>query len=254
MNRNKIHQIYRILSSAVLIIAGICLICACIGIYRSGDHPFSRESVAAAFKPIAAVVYCAVIFVAGGFILDIVIPVQSPKLKLPKNHLLILQRLQSKADLTRADEETLKRLKQLQSTRRVHKIISSILLVVCSIIFLCYALNGSNFHPSEINSSMISAMKLLIPCLIPPFAYSIFSAFYTNSSIQKEIALLKQLPVLQNVIKENSTPEGNRLENVLRLTFLTAAVALLIYGFVTGGTADVLTKAINICTECVGLG
>jgi len=254
MNRKKIHRIYCIISSLVLIAAGICLICACIGIYRSGDHPFSRESVAAAFKPIAYVVYCAIIFVVGGFILDLVLPSQPAREKLPKNNLLILQRLQKKVDLEHADEATLYQLKKIRSARRIHKWVSGIILIISSAIFLCYALNGNNYHPSEINSSMISAMKLLIPCLLPPFAYSIFSAFYSNSSIQKEIALLKQLPVLQDVIKENTTPEGNRLENVLRFAFLTAAVALLIYGFVTGGTADVLTKAINICTECVGLG
>ena len=35
---------------------------------------------------------------------------------------------------------------------------------------------------------------------------------------------------------------------------LAVAVSILIYGYMNGGTADVLTKAINICTECVGLG
>ena len=38
------------------------------------------------------------------------------------------------------------------------------------------------------------------------------------------------------------------------LVILVLAVGLLILGYCTGGTADVLTKAINICTECVGLG
>lgn len=35
---------------------------------------------------------------------------------------------------------------------------------------------------------------------------------------------------------------------------LCAAVVALVYGFIAGGTADVLAKAVNICTECVGLG
>ncbi|MBQ8580085.1 MAG: thioredoxin [Oscillospiraceae bacterium] len=29
---------------------------------------------------------------------------------------------------------------------------------------------------------------------------------------------------------------------------------MIAYGAAAGGTADVLTKAVNICTECVGLG
>ena len=46
---------------------------------------------------------------------------------------------------------------------------------------------------------------------------------------------------------------GTRLGDV-PLAFLPMAVGLLLYGFFAGGTADVLTKAVNICTECIGLG
>jgi len=35
---------------------------------------------------------------------------------------------------------------------------------------------------------------------------------------------------------------------------LIVAVGLMILGIATGGLADVLAKAINICTECIGLG
>ena len=47
---------------------------------------------------------------------------------------------------------------------------------------------------------------------------------------------------------------GSRSAPAFRLALLAAAVCLLVWGFVTGGAADVLTKAINICTECIGLG
>ncbi|MBE5939024.1 MAG: thioredoxin [Lachnospiraceae bacterium] len=41
---------------------------------------------------------------------------------------------------------------------------------------------------------------------------------------------------------------------MLRISLLVIGLALLIFGFISGGTADVITKAINICTECIGLG
>ena len=41
---------------------------------------------------------------------------------------------------------------------------------------------------------------------------------------------------------------------VLRWALLAVGIVLLVYGFFAGGTEDVLTKAVNICTECVGLG
>ncbi|MBQ2981771.1 MAG: thioredoxin [Lachnospiraceae bacterium] len=40
----------------------------------------------------------------------------------------------------------------------------------------------------------------------------------------------------------------------MRIAFIIIGIGILIYGFATGGTRDVLTKAVNICTECIGLG
>ncbi|MBE5746817.1 MAG: thioredoxin [Clostridiales bacterium] len=34
----------------------------------------------------------------------------------------------------------------------------------------------------------------------------------------------------------------------------TVGIVLLIWGICNGGMADVLKKAINICTQCIGLG
>lgn len=55
----RIHRIYNIVFSIVLVIAGISLIAGCLNIYFSGDQPFSRESVAATFSGIALPVYLA---------------------------------------------------------------------------------------------------------------------------------------------------------------------------------------------------
>jgi hypothetical protein len=42
--------------------------------------------------------------------------------------------------------------------------------------------------------------------------------------------------------------------NITRYSILAAALVLTVLGFLTGGWQDVLTKAINICSECIGLG
>ena len=41
---------------------------------------------------------------------------------------------------------------------------------------------------------------------------------------------------------------------LLRATLLVAAIALIVAGILNGGMRDVLYKAKNICTECIGLG
>ena len=40
----------------------------------------------------------------------------------------------------------------------------------------------------------------------------------------------------------------------LRAALLLAALALIVAGMLNGGMRDVLYKAKNICTECIGLG
>lgn len=56
--------------------------------------------------------------------------------------------------------------------------------------------------------------------------------------------------------KSESEPVANETgkTRILQLCVLSFAVALLIVGIIWGGYSDVLTKAVNICTECIGLG
>ncbi len=42
--------------------------------------------------------------------------------------------------------------------------------------------------------------------------------------------------------------------NLIRAALIVVALALIVAGILNGGLRDVLYKAINICTECIGLG
>lgn len=251
----RIHLIYSILLSIALVIAGVCLMAACLGIYHSGDQPFSRESVAAAFSKIALPVYLSVVMVAAGFLLDLFVPEAKKKSVPVKQYDLMLKRLHEKTDLDSCDESLRTAVTVQQRERKLHRIISGILLILGSAVFLSYAVNGSNYHQSEINASMIRAMYLLVPCMAIPFGYAVFSAFYSAASIRKELDLLKTAGTgkASRQTKAVNTGEEKRLA-VFRFAVLALGVVLLVYGFATGGMADVLAKAVNICTECVGLG
>ena len=41
---------------------------------------------------------------------------------------------------------------------------------------------------------------------------------------------------------------------VVRILLIATSLGLIIHGIINGGASDVLQKAINICTECIGLG
>ena len=47
---------------------------------------------------------------------------------------------------------------------------------------------------------------------------------------------------------------NNKKVLIIRILIITVGVALLVLGAILGGYNDVLTKAVQICTECIGLG
>lgn len=244
----RIRRIYGLILSAALVLAGICLMVQCVGIYLSGDQPFSREAVAARFSPIAIPVYLCLALTVGGFLLELLLPDSREKRKNRRQEHMLLERLQAKKDLSGCSENIRAEILAQQKRRRKLNLLSALVFTLCSVGFLCYGMNPSNFHQSEINNSMIRAMWVLAPCSAAALAWGLWSEGKKAHSIAAEIELWKQAPAgsVSMEIKDRS--------GVIRRIIVLAAVALLILGACTGGTQDVLTKAVNICTECVGLG
>ena len=250
---DRIRRIYSIILSVVLVIAGLCLMAACYSIYTTGDGTFSREIVAAHFGKIAFPVYLCLALVIGSSLMELFFPGIAKKVLPEKNEILILQKLQSKVALESTDDKLRSNIQKEQKSRKYHKIVTIILLIIGSVVFLCYALNGNNFHQREITDSLVQAMYLLIPCMIVPFGYAVFAAYHSRASIRREIALLKQAEARHAPVPAAAAKTRNS-DRIIRWAIFAVAVALLVWGYCIGGTADVLTKAINICTECVGLG
>ena len=243
MTKKRIHRVYGIVLSVMVVIAGICLIAACIHINSAGDHPFSAEAVQAAFRGIAIPVYLCVALIIGGFILNGFFPITNKKSKLPKQEAAILNKLYKNADPAFLSNK-------YRYKRLLHCRISLLWLVVGSVLFLLYALNGNNFSIETISSAMAKASVWLGVCMVVPFGYAVFAAYYGNASIKKEIELLKAA----GVTPDRSPAPTEKALCWVRWAILCVGVVCLIVGFVNGGTEDVLTKAVNICTECVGLG
>lgn len=252
----RIHRIYNILLSISIVLAGACLIAGCLSIYYSGDQPYTREVVADTFSSVSIPVYLCLALTLFSFVWEFFLPTAPNKSKPTKAYLHILNRLTSKKDFSQCDATLLSSINKERTSRRLHIIIRTVLLFVGSVIFLIYALNGKNFHQSNINESMTASMWILLPCMGIPFIYAVFVAYHNEKSLQREIELIKQVPASAKADSEgeSSVPTTNKMISITRFAILFIGIAILVYGLIAGGTADVLTKAINICTECIGLG
>lgn len=250
---SKLRPVLRIALSVSIILAGICLMAACFGIYHTGgDQPFSRESVAAAFGPIALPCWVCLGLIAVSVLTELFLPSPSAKGKPTRQTAMVLKTMQGKVDLSRCDDSLRGAISLQRSKRRRCQTVGWVLLAVCTLVFFSYGANPHNFHQSQINGSMISAMYRFLPCCLIPYGYGVWASFAARKSMEEEIRLLKSAPAESKVAAPVKTA-GSRL-TVLRNALLLIGIAILIFGYFTGGTADVLTKAVNICTECVGLG
>ncbi len=254
MAKKIIWLIYGILTSLALVAAGVLLMIACYGVYTSGGPQiYTAEKVAAAFAPIAIVVYAAGFLVVGGLILHLFLPMEQ-KRRSEKNYVLLLRKLHFKNDLSDCgDRKLVAAIEKQSKLRNLHSMISFGLLVISGIVFLVYACNGSNFHSTQITESMIRAMYVMIPCLAVPFGYGVFTAYFHRYSIRKELELMKLVAAPVQRIKV-AIKEDSRSLQLFQLGVLMVAVVLIVVGVIGSGYADVLTKAVNICRECVGLG
>ncbi len=250
-NNTYIRRAFSILHSVSIIIAGICLMSGCLSIYSFGDGAYSRQIVIETFSKISIPVILCVVLTIISFVWDFVAPVYENGTEF-KPYDFILKRITAKRDLSICDEQMLKSIYKERKSRKIHTIIRTVLICISGAIFLGYALNSKNYE-TDINSSVIKAMWVLIPCLIIPFAYSVFTAYHNEKSLKKEIELIKKAPSKPKSEKKEVTRD-NKMVIIVRFALLFIGVGILLYGYFTGGTADVLTKAVNICTECIGLG
>ena len=251
-----IRLIYGIAVSIMVVVSGLLLTAACLEIYHSGgEQIYTPEKVAAAFAPIAAPIYITLALIAGSFLLNWILPTEKKRLPIQKQYAFLLRKAYEKANLQLCGPDLLQKLQQEQKKRRLAQCLALASWVIGSIIFLPYACNNSNYSDQLhlATDSVVSIVWLLLPCTLLPIGCSIFSAYYVRARIRQELELVKYAPKAA----ENSQTPAKNAEQALfyvRAAVLTLALVMLIGGFVAGGTADVLAKAVAICTECVGLG
>ena len=251
-----IRSVYGIAVSIMIVVSGLLLTAACLEIYHSGgEQIYTPEKVAAAFAPIAAPIYITLAMIAGSFLLEWLLPAHKKRLPMEKQYAFMLRKAYEKADVQLCGPDLLQQLQQVQKKRRMAQYLTLAAWVIGGMIFLPYACNSGNYSEQLhlATDSVVAIVWLLIPCTLIPTACSIFSAYFVRASLCRELELVKYAPKAADA-PQSSAKNTERSLFYVRAAILMLALVMLIGGFVAGGTADVLAKAVAICTECVGLG
>lgn len=258
--KKRIHLVYGIVLSVVTVFAGICFIAACCNIYYSGvaanvSQIYTREIVAESFSKIAIPVYSCLVLVIGGMILNMALPLEKVKVKPEKNLPLILQKLREKTDLAACDENLRNAIRKQRKQRKELRDLCIFSLSLACVLILRYVCNAEHWEANS-TPSMVKAMYVMFGTLSLPFLLTVFATYRNRKSMEKEIELMRQAAAQAPREVEKTAPKArsSRTANITRIVILAAAVVLVVLGACNEGTKDILTKAVNICTECVGLG
>ncbi|WP_295172434.1 CD1871A family CXXC motif-containing protein [Ruminococcus sp.] len=120
---------------------------------------------------------------------------------------------------------------------------------------ILYMTNASHFDRSDaqgIESVIADMVMFILPWTIIGVGALAVSFILIDKSVKKEIELAADCE--RNTDTSKSGEKRSKAVIIVRCAALAASAVLIIAGIYNGGANVVLSKAITICTECIGLG
>ncbi len=267
--KKRIHFISGIIISVMLIATGVLFCFSCYAIYNSAESQmYTYESIGAAFSKISIPVWICVATVILGAILSFVFPVEKEKNKAHVPQSKILNRLYKRIDIEALPENTASEILWKRTVRRILYAATIAIYALRAAHSFIYILNTENFPQADITSEVAKAVLVVLLNLFIPFVIHIAVMFISDSLVKKELVLVKKAITDHGSIAPQKAETRNLISKTkaffnkndasavltVRVVFLTVGISFVIAGIMNGGANDVLTKAAEICAECIGLG
>ena len=258
--KERVHLIYGIVLSLLIVTVGICFALSCLSIYQSGGSPFTRESIADHFDRIAIPVYVCIAGVIGGIILSLALPLAGGRVKPRRDGAVALDKLSARLDLEACDEATRNGIRKERSLRSAIAVIAAIVCVAVFVYPLIWCLNPHHFSIENLNRDIVTAATTVLTAAAVAMAACVVAVLLRGVSVARETALVKSALTTNprttdyNCSKSKNLAADPRFVWAVRGVILVVGLVFVVLGVLNGGMADVLGKAIRICTECIGLG
>ena len=254
MTRTKV---YLIIQAALCVLLVAMLSVSAVSIYREGaarkaEHPlepiYTREIAAERFAPIAPVCFIAIGLMVAGLVLGAKDEgAEKPVRDAERARDLIVARVVEPSDAMRAARRKQDRLLWIGRGA----------CAACMVPLVIYMTDPAHFPLQDLEGMFLDLIKAFLPWT----AAGIGALAVT--SVLRERYVLEETEAAQARIgaekesglapKKAQTPRAGNV-GMIQMLLIAAAIILIIVGAFNGSARDVLYKAINICTECVGLG
>ncbi len=271
--RRVIHILYGIVLTLLLIALGVCMILYCIAIYQSGDSPFTRELIGACFAVIEIPVWAGIALVVVGFALKVFLPVEPAKVTARRSPATVLRKTASAYDLRTAPYHMQEKMFLLRRRRKRIVIWTVVLSVLAAIPSVVWCVMPEHFGGSDKTAEVLLASLVVLGSTAIGMGICLVSTLMRDKAYRREtdvvVAMIAERSIKRTTGRKRLHYCDLRLPFSIRFRFiwptfwirwgvrgviLAVALVFIILGIVNGGMTDVLGKAVNICTECIGLG
>ena len=257
MTNTKYGKILAIATAICVILLGIAFIACCTHLYfTGGDNPFSRESVGEYLVILAVPSFITIALAIGGFVFAYVNKTKDDELA-KRTNLEILESFKSRFVFDSFDDETKASVLSHKKQRDIMNILAIAVSAICAVIALVYFFFIGDFSNENHNREIISALALVLPLTAVASAIHVLKLYIVEICAKEEYDLLRASVKKQGIPAIADVPGADNpfsRVNVTKCVILAVAVVFVLLGIFNGGVADVLSKAVKICTECIGLG
>ena len=268
----KLRFWYGVFLGVLTVAVGITFIVVAADIYYADPDgtPYSYSVISKKLAALLAPLIIWIVAVIAGYVLSVLFPMAEKKRKTSDNR-AALKRLRVRMPKGESEEflAERKRFKMFEITHIVIWSVCAVFAVLAAVMSIVYLADVKHFPAAAENltGEMLGMLKNVLPWVGSAFILFIGAIVYEGFSAKRELASMKKLLVLganypveeplpflvktKSVIKALESPVSIL---IIRIAVAALAVGFIIAGILNGGMGAVLKKAINICTECVGLG
>ena len=251
-------RVFLYLQAALCILTVIILGASVIGIYREGalwkaaGHPgdwiFTPEKAREVILRVLPVILCGCVLTVTGLLQGVMDGKEElPPADTETSRDLICGRVKEPAEAMIQERE-------LQKKLRIGGWAGAL---GCMVPVLLYITDGRNFESTDLEAVMGALVMHILPWTAAALVILVICAYLGESSMKREMAAAgpaAETPGGSGTEAAGGAETDGRKTALLRGVVLAAAVVCILAGIYNGSMRDVLFKAINICTECIGLG
>lgn len=252
--------------SAMTVILGALFIWQVLYIYFTGTaadytgmYAFTSARVGAALLKILPAIIIWIVLIIAAFVLWEVFPVKAPRAKPDARYTLYRLKKRMPSAVGEELKASLNYVKGEEENLKILWLLCAAVGVAGAVYSIVYLANPDHFPKADVTAEMLGMVKNIMPWVVAVFAAACGICIYEGVSAKR------QLKHVQKLVAGRAPVEAvhggiykffhcKYFLHGVRIAVGCVSVAFIIAGICNGSMRDVLIKAVNICTECIGLG